>query len=191
MRTLPAGCRRYALVIASLLLFLSACPSDAPQTSLIQEAQEREERANSAPAYVKAEGLHIDIPYLAGRSWDSLAPEVIADQLGTELGRQADERWGITQIDFGNRQVHVYQGRIQYISYTFDAPMDPSTAMGVCGFPLRLPERIDSTMEIRLVHYWGLRQISLRRVEKKSDMIGEIRVTVVRPQEMETLPDAG
>ena len=175
----------------ALVLTLQACQSDAPQSSLIQEAQEREERAKSAPTYIKAEGLHIDIPYLAGRSWETMDPEVIADQLGTEVGRQTDERWGITQIDFGNRQVHVYQGRIQYISYIFDAPMDPSTAMGVCGFPLRLPERIDSTLEIRLVHYWGLRQISLRRVEKKSDMIGEIRVWVVRPQEVETLPEDG
>jgi hypothetical protein len=152
---------------------------------LIEAQQERRERTEGASSYTKREGLHIDIPYLAGHDWDSLDPEIIADQLGTETDRRDLGVWDIVEIEFGDRTVQLYDGKIQYIAYRFAEPMDLATAMGVCGFPLRVPNRIDASNECRIIHHWGMRQISLIRVERDQDLYSEIRVWKFRPQELE------
>ncbi len=180
-------------VAATMLLAGTGCGGGcggAPsQPSLIEEQQQRRAQAAEASSYEMREGLHIDIPYLAGRDWDSLDPEVVSQQLGTEVGRRDLGVWGIVEIDFGDKTVQLYDGKIHYISYRFADPMDLSTAMGVCGFPLRVPNRIDASNECRIIHHWGMRQISLIRVERDRDLYSEIRVWKFRPQELELRRD--
>ncbi len=139
------------------------------------------------PSYTKTEGLHIDVPYLMGKRYDDLDPAVIDDQLGTEISRQELPNWGEVEIEFGDRTVRLYRDEINYISYRLGHPMDMTTAMGVCGFPLRPPPSLPATVEERIVNYWNMRQISLMRTEPNGDLFEEIRVWKARPQEVERL----
>jgi len=169
-----------------MLSMLAACSAEPRQPSLIEEAEVAREDTDVAAGYEKREGLLIDIPYLAGRRFDTLAPEVVADQLGAELERADVEGAfaGTSEVRYeGGRTLGLYEGEIYYIAYPLEHPMDITTAMGVCGFPLQVPRCIDATLECRLVHHWGMRQISLIRSEKGADTYGEIRVWKFRPQE--------
>ena len=122
-----------------------------------------------------------------GKRYDDLDPAVIADQLGAEISRQELPNWGEVEIEYGDRTVRLYRDEINYISYRLGHPMDMTTAMGVCGFPLRPPPSLPATVEERIVNYWNMRQISLMRTEPNSDVFDEIRVWKVRPQEVERL----
>ncbi len=102
---------------------------------------------------------------------------------GEELGRQNLEHWDAVEIDFGSKKIRMIDGEIYYVSYTFDYPMDLTTAIGVSGFPLRIPEALEATLECRLVHHWGLRQISLIRSSADADTFTEIQAWKYRPQE--------
>lgn len=164
------------------LLLLLACRAEPRQPSLIEEAVVQAEDAGFAP-YEKREGLTIDIPYLVGRRFDSLPPEVVADQLGEETGRDDGALAGTSEIRFPGRTLGLYDGEIYRVTATLEYPMDITTAMGVSGFPLHVPRCIDATLECRIVHHWGMRQISLMRSEKGADTFDEIRVWMYLPQE--------
>ena len=96
----PACC---GVVLA--LLILTGCGGEPPP-SLIQQASEQ--AGAGGTAYVKHEGLHVDIPYLMGKQLDGLPPAVIADQLGQEEGRKVDDRWGTVEIDYGKKRVGLH-----------------------------------------------------------------------------------
>jgi hypothetical protein len=81
--------------------------------------------------------------------------------------------------------VQLYEDEIFYLSYRLPHPMDMTTAMGVCGFPLRQPQTLPATKEERIVNYWNMRQISLMRIEDGGDLYREIRIWKFRPQEVE------
>jgi hypothetical protein len=172
--------RRGLLLILPLLLL--ACGGEHRQPSLIEEAAVQAEDAGIAP-YEKREGLTIDIPYLVGQRFDNLPPEVVADQLGEETGRGEGAYAGTSEIRFPERTLGLYDGEIYQVIVKLEYPMDITTAMGVTGFPLHVPRCIDATLECRLVHHWGMRQISLMRSEKGADTFDEIRVWMYRPQE--------
>ncbi len=189
-RTVHADPHLHALVLAAcVLLALAAtgCGGDE-RPSLIQEAEEAREQEVEDDGYVKRDGLHIDIPYLAGKRYDTLPAELVADQLGEEVERRTLEHFGATEIDFGGKQVRLIDGEIYYLSYTFEAPMDLTTALGVSGFPLRVPAALEATLECRLIHHWGLRQISLIRTGANEDTFQEIRAWKYRPQEVQATP---
>jgi hypothetical protein len=170
-----------------LAVALAGCGSDE-RPSLIQEAEEQREAETRDDGYVKREGLHIDMPYLSGKRYDILPAELVADQLGEEVERRTLGHWEATEIDFGDKQVRLIDGEIYYLSYSFDAPMDLTTALGVSGFPLRVPAALEATLECRLIHHWGLRQISLMRTGADADTFQEIRVWKYRPQEVQATP---
>lgn len=160
----------------------SGCGKDE-RPSLIAEAQAERADKVADDGYVKREGLHVDIPYLAGKRYELLPAELVAEQLGEELGRQTLEPFDTVEIDFGDKKIRMIDGEIYYVSYTFDYPMDLTTAIGVSGFPLRIPDALEATLECRLVHHWGLRQISLMRSSADADTFTEIRAWKYRPQE--------
>jgi hypothetical protein len=168
-------------------LTIIGCGGGDARPSLIEEAQQDDRLDVKNPEYTKTEGLHLDVPYLMGKRYDDLDPAVIADQLGAEISRQELPNWGEVEIEYGDRTVRLYRDEINYISYRLGHPMDMTTAMGVCGFPLRPPPSLPATVEERIVNYWNMRQISLMRTEPNSDVFDEIRVWKVRPQEVERL----
>ncbi len=177
-------------LFASLAALLCAptiigCGGDNARPSLIEEAQEQEGLDLDAPTYTKREGLHIDVPHLMGKRYDELDAEVIADQLGAELSREELPNWGAVKIEFADRTVKLYRDEVYYIAYRLPHAMDMTTAMGVCGFPLRPPPSLSATVEERIVNYWNMRQISLMRTEPNSELFDEIRVWKLRPQEVE------
>jgi len=173
------------LIPLLLLAALVGCGGDKGRPSLIEEARERHEQGADEPPYTKREGLHIDIPYLMGRRYDSLDAELVTDQLGTEVGRETLEHWGVVEIEFADRTIQLYRDEIFYISYELPHPMDMTTALGVCGFSLRQAPSLSATFEERIVNYWTMRQISLMRIEAGSELFNEIRVWKLRPQEVE------
>jgi len=173
------------LIPALLIALVSGCGQDRGRPSLIEEAQERDTDSIKNPRYEKREGLHVDVPYLMGKRYDSLDPELVADQLGAEVDRSNLEYWGVVEIEFPDRTVQLYRDEIFYISYRLPHAMDMTTAMGVCGFSLRQAPSLSATLEERIVNYWNMRQISLMRVEANSETFNEIRVWKLRPQEVE------
>lgn len=183
----PPTRRRTALWPLLALAALAGCGGDE-RPSLIQEAEEQREQEVRDDGYVKRDGLHIDMPYLSGKRYDTLPAELVADQLGEELERRTLDHWEATEIDFGNKQLRLIDGDIYYLSYSFEAPMDLTTALGVSGFPLRVPAALEATLECRLIHHWGLRQISLMRTAADADTFQEIRVWKYRPQEVQATP---
>ncbi len=179
--------RSLAMVPAllALLAIAAGCNGDDQRPSLIEEAVEARESALDTAAYTKPVGLHVDAQYLMGRRYDALDPEVVADQLGTEQSRETQPSWGVVEIVFEDRTIQLYRDEIFYIAYELPHPMDITTAMGVCGFPLRQPPSLAATKEERIVNYWNMRQISLMRVEDGSDLYDQIRIWKLRPQEVE------
>lgn len=176
--------RRAVLLLWCLSLL--ACRAEPRQPSLIEEAEQASAQSAVAP-YEKREGLLVDVPYLAGRRFDSLDPAVVADQLGEEIGRGDGDFAGTTEVRYEDRTIGLYDGEIYYVSVRFDHALDITTAMGVTGFPLQVPRCLDATLECRLVHHWGMRQISLIRSDKGADTFDEIQVWKIRPQELESL----
>ena len=172
-------------ISAVLVMAVAGCDSDKGRPSLIEEAQDRHAEQLAESAYEKRDGLHIDIPYLMGRRYDSLDVELVSDQLGAEIGRTNLEHWGVVEIEFPDRTIQLYGDEIFYIAYRLPHPMDMTTAMGVCGFSLRQAPSLSATLEERIVNYWKMRQISLMRTEPNSEFFDEIRVWKLRPQEVE------
>jgi len=149
-------------------------PVPATRPSLIEQAQRlREERAPTK--YERKEGLHVDVPYLVGREYASLAPDVVEDQLG-KLTRRAAEPDGQVVMEFEKAELRLWRGRIFYLRYPFPAPMDRRTAYGVCGFPLEMGPTIEATLEVRVNNFWGMRRISLRRVAADAPQFKQIEV---------------
>ena len=175
------GCLFFGLLLAGPL----SCKRDDARPSLIEDAQRQSDSLLGGPTYEKREGLHLDAPYLMGKRYDSLDPEVVADQLGTEVRRESLEHWGVVEIEFETRSIRLYADEIYYVEYRLEAPMDMTTAMGVCGFPTRLPPSLPATLEERIVNYWSMRQISLMRIEPDAGIFDEIRIWKLRPQEVE------
>jgi len=174
------GCLGLGMVLGTL-----SCKRDDARPSLIENAQNQSDNLLAGPTYEKRDGLHIDAPYLMGKRYDTLDPEVVADQLGTEVRREALEHFGVVEIEFETRSIRLYRDEIFYVEYRLEGPMDMTTAMGVSGFPIRLPPSLPATLEERIVNYWNMRQISLMRVEPNADMFDEIRIWKLRPQEVE------
>jgi hypothetical protein len=173
--------------LCSLPLLVAGCPGSR-QPSLIEEVELERTESGEESGYEKREGLHIDIPYLAGQRFEALDPAVVADQLGEEQARRDGAFPGTTEIDYGTRTVGVYEGEVFYVSAQLEYAMDITTAMGVCGFPVQVPRCIEATNECRLVHHWGMRQVSLMREEDNSDRYAEIRVWKFLPRERASTP---
>ncbi len=167
-----------------LPLVLGGCGdggSLSSRPSLVAQAQ-KQKTARAATRYQRKEGLHIDMPYLLGREYAVLEPEIIAEQLGALKSREvlADEQ---VILSFDKTTVSLWKGRIASIQYPFPDPLDRKTAYGVCGFPLDMGPPLEATLETRVNHYWGMRRISLMRTAPQSQKYKEIKVWKLFPME--------
>jgi len=188
-------------LLPALLLALLVAPgcdrSLEESPSLIAQAQEQEQRSSAATranapqaavqagratGYVKRDGLHIDAPYLANREINSIAPEVLADQLGAQLARkelpESEE-----ELTFEKADVWLYDGRIYRVRKKLAHPMDIPTALGTSGFPLDLGPPIDSSSELRWNFTWNMRRIRLERARDDERLYVAIDVYAFLPKE--------
>lgn len=158
--------RTLLLLTATLL----GCPADsAPEVSLIEQAElQKAARKAAAPtatkasrsAYVKREGLHIDLPYLGGRRLAEVPPDAIDDQLGGLL--QSEELpENEEHLVFEKAEVWTYDGRIYRVRKQLGHAMDIPTALGTSGFPLDLGRPVESRGEVRWNHVWNQRRLKL------------------------------
>lgn len=164
------GMRAWPLPTAVLALLLGCPRAEEAAPSLIAAA-ERTAAADQRPTrvrggvlspqrYAKREGLHIDVPYLAGRSWDQVDADAIADQLGVELSRESLGP-GEEHVVYDKAEIWLYRDRIYRVYKPLVHPMDIPTALGTSGFPLSLGAPIDATREVRWNRAWGLRRLRL------------------------------
>ena len=164
----------------------SESPAGAP--SLIRQAQRDrsggDDPAAAVRAYVKRDGLFVDVPFLAGRRLSVVPEAVLADQAGAfieelSLGEGRVERRHERLV------LRVWNDRIYEVVVTLPHPMDRSTALGVSGFPLDLGAGIDATNEWRVDNYWNLRRISLTRLADGSEQFVELRAHKWMANELE------
>jgi hypothetical protein len=185
-----------------VLLVTAGCDRSLDEApSLIAQAQEQEQgpaaasgaspqqvgpqaalQVARAGGYVKRGGLHIDAPYLANREINSIAPEVLADQLGAQLARkelpETEE-----ELNFEKADVWLYDGRIYRVRKKLAHPMDIPTALGTSGFPLDLGPPIESTSELRWNFTWNMRRITLERSREDERLYVAIDVYAFLPKE--------
>jgi hypothetical protein len=179
-----------------LCLVVASCTAaDEPQGSLIEEADRKIADAPRAlrpgepttrpPAprvpYKKRDGLHIDIPFLAGRRLADLEGEILLDQVGQEVERE-DEA-GRTHITFERAELWVEDGKIYRVQKLLAHPMDVPTALGTSGFPLDLGQPISGVNEVRWNHAWNMRRVRLLRTAADPARYDTIDVwkTIPRP----------
>ncbi len=189
----------YPLLFAVVLLVACSGPGDGVP-SLIEQAEEQEKvaarrptsvatEATTLPArdpvhgYVKRAGLHIDIPYLGDRRFDSLSEEQIVDQLGVLVSRKELPENEV-EILFEKAQVWLYDGRIYRIRKKLAHLMDLPTALGTSGFPLDLGPPIESTSELRWNFSWSMRRIRLERSKEDERLYRAIDVYAFLPKEL-------
>ena len=192
---------RFALLVAfaPLVVAVASCSNSVEERpSLILQAQQQEQvptaagttlpatmgQAASLPAsgYVKREGLHIDMPYLGNRKFDSLTPHVIADQLGAEVSRKELPESEI-EVSFEKAEVWLYDGRIYRVRKKLAHPMDIPTALGTSGFPLDLGAPIEASTELRWNFTWNMRRIRLERAPEDERLYVAIDVYAFLPKE--------
>jgi len=186
------------LAAATLLAACSGTGDGVP--SLIEQAEEQEKAAARTPpsaaptaavppskepvhGYVKRAGLHIDIPFLADRRFDSLSDDQIADQLG-ELVSRKELPENEVEIQFERAQVWLYDGRIYRVRKKLAHFMDIPTALGTSGFPLDLGPPIESSSELRWNFSWSMRRIRLERSQEDERLYRAIDVYAFLPKEL-------
>jgi hypothetical protein len=182
-----------AATFVAVALLSVRCPGADPGTpSLIEEARDRASRAGSgggslaearARGYVKAEGLHIDIPYLAGRYFADIPAAVIEDQLGEVMIREelpGDE----DHVICARAEVWLHEGRIYRLRKRLAHPMDLPTALGTSGFPLDIGRPIEAARELRWNRTFSMRRIQLFKNEKDPRLVDSIEVYRFLPREL-------
>lgn len=184
-----------------LLALIAACGGASPEGSLVAQARRHSEGssvgakvpAEGAPAtdrpaprraYVKREGLHIDVPYLAGRKWDDVDDAVRADQLGTitvdeELA--GDER----HVVGTKAELWIWRGKIYRVRKPLEHPMDIPTALGTSGFPIHLGSPVDAARDIRWSRVHNLRRLRLMKSETESTRYDALDAWAFFPKEVD------
>lgn len=184
-------------IVTLLILSVSmgvGCGEDPGELgSLIQEADERSARgagardvakvqSRNASRYVKREGLHIDMPYLAGRELAQIEPEDIADQLGVQISKETLAE-GELHIVFDKAEIWTLDGTIYRVRGELAHTMDIPTGLGVSGFPLSLSNPIDGARNVRWNRQWGTRRIELIRSKEDRRLFTHIDVWDFLPRE--------
>lgn len=184
-------------ILILLLLVVSlggGCGDDPGELgSLIEEADDRSTRGagsrdvatmqnRKVSRYVKREGLHIDMPYLAGREIVQIEPDDVAEQLGVEISRETLAE-GELHIVFDKAEVWTLDGTVYRVRGELAHTMDIPTALGVSGFPLSLSNPIDGARNVRWNRQWGTRRIELVRSEQDRRLFTHIDVWDFLPRE--------
>ncbi len=180
-------------IVALGLLTVGCAGGDGDAHSLIEEAREREAAAKAAGegglreararGYVKREGLHIDMPYLAGRYFADIPASVVEDQLGEVMIREelpGDE----DHIVCARAELWLHEGRIYKIHKRLAHPMDLPTALGTSGFPLDIGTPIDATRELRWNRAFSMRRIKLFKNDADPRLLDAIEVYRFLPREL-------
>ncbi len=185
------------------LLFLTlwcvaGCPRDRGELgSLIEDADERQVAIETAgPAvsgdligktpkryvYTKRPGLHIDLPFLAGKELARLDPEIVQDQLGVEISR-TELGEGQEHVIMEKAEVWLLDGEMYRLRQQLAHPMDIPTALGVSGFPLDLGPPIEGANEVRWNRAWNMRRMRLERSKEEPRLYTHIDVWRFLPRE--------
>ena len=178
---MPSG-----LLITALLL---GCREEAPVLTgipaepLLQGTASAEERRiqlaedlpeTSTTAYVKPDGVYIDVSHLTSRSFRDNR-DLIGDQLGELISSRSlhDE---VTEMTFAHAVVRLSEDRIFMMRVPLEEPMRRSDALQQLGFPLFADRYITFHREFRLNHEWNFRRIRLLRLEPGSELIDTVEL---------------
>jgi hypothetical protein len=176
---------------------LGGCPRDRSELgSLIEDADEREVaiqttrpelggiiKTHTRYVYSKRDGLHIDLPFLAGKELARLDPAVVQDQLGVEISR-TDLGEGQEHVIMEKAEVWLLDGEMYRVRQELAHPMDIPTALGVSGFPLDLGMPIDGANEVRWNRTWNMRRLRLERSKAQPRLYTHIDVWRFLPREV-------
>ncbi len=133
--------------------------------------------------YIKREGLHIDLPYLAGRNYAELSESVVQDQLGA-LVERSELPENEDRIVHRKAEIWLYDGRIYRIRKQLEHSMDLPTALGTSGFPLSLGAPIEASNELRWNNTWTMKRIRLMKAPNDERYYTTIEVYRFMPKEL-------
>jgi hypothetical protein len=145
-----------------LLVFaLLACAPDPVLPSVSAPGQGTDDARDGAP-YKLAEGVIVDVQYLAGRTWESARDEV-ARQMGEVQSIEEIPRQEGRLVHLERGDVEIRDDRICRIKVTLPEPRRRSAALSAVGLPIHVANWMETHREYRLRWTWNFERIRMGR----------------------------
>lgn len=153
-----------------LLALLLACEPEEPVLSGL-EPPSSVEGPNAAPEpYRRAEGVYVDVQYLAGKSWQAVRDEVNAQLGDVQEIAELDPRDG-REIRLERGFVREKEGRIYLVHVTLPRAMRRTAALHATGLPPQADDWHAFTHEYRLRWHGGFDRVRMGRIAADSEMV--------------------
>lgn len=154
----------------ALLTTLLACTDDAPILSGVGETDVARVEAVDVAPYETPEGVVVDAPYLAGRSWEQVR-DVVSAQLGDiQEVRALDPRDG-TEYVLERGRVRVHDGQVYLVYLELPRATRRSSALLQTGFPPQADRWFELHDEFRLRWHAGFERLRMGRDEENPEMV--------------------
>lgn len=166
-----------------LLLLLSSCgwlAADEPVLTGVPDV-EANPAQQELTSYALPKGVLVDMPFLAGQSWDQ-----VRDQVGAQLGdiqgkTELDPRDG-TEYLLERGKVRVKDGTIYLVHMDLPRPMRRGAALVAAGLPLQTDGWFSTTLEWRLRWTSGLERVRMGREQRDSEDVVWVEVLKWNPR---------
>lgn len=181
--------RRTRVLVLLTTLLCGACASDEPVLSGVPQPTPSDGPlllsgdgdpqgpatggSDQPAAYTRAEGVLVDVRYLAGKSYDEVR-DVVADQLGPLQSSGDVPGDGGKEMIFERATLRLADGRIIRVRVPIEPPLRRTAALAVTGFPPASGRYVTLHREYRLNHEWGFRRIRLMRENRSSELINVV-----------------
>lgn len=150
------------------IFLLWGCSPDEP--ILVGVPVETEASNDEVQAYVRSEGVYVDIQYLGGRNYDEVRGEV-SIQLGD--AKEVNDLGVLdgTEYVLERGRVKVVDDTIYLIHVDLPRPMRQTTALYSTGLPADIDRPYNLTNEVRLRWHGGFDRVRLGRESREGDMV--------------------
>jgi hypothetical protein len=142
------------------------------QRRAAQEARVTPDAVDAGAAYRKPPGVYVDVPHLAGRSFEA-AREDVQEQLGA-LKAQGPAPDGALEFTFERGKVRVVAGSIQMVEVVLPEPLRRSEALAVLGFAPVADTWRNFANEFRVANVQGFRRIRMVRTQRGAEEIARV-----------------
>jgi len=152
--------------LASLLL---ACEPE-PVLPVVAATEPVNDNTRAQADYALAEGVLVDVQYLAGRNWEAVRDEVGrqmgAVQEASDLPRQEGR---LIRLERG--EVEIRDDRICRIKVLLPEPRRRSGALSAVGLPVHVDNWMATHREFRLRWTWNFERIRMGRASAESEEV--------------------
>ena len=164
----------------SALWLLLACSQDPVLVGLAEEGVSAEEASSGPVRYEKADGVLVDVSYLAGRGWDEVRGEVEL-QMGRIQGRTDRGRDGV-EIRLDKGRIRVVDGQVQLLRVELPYAMRRSQALENLGLPPQVREWHGNERDWVTHHNFGFERIRMGRDEPDSELVVWVEARKFNPR---------